>query len=801
MKKGYLSSIFLLVLLILFLPLISAKTYYNQSGGDNTAYQLGEGIFNANLEDYNIHTVTLSDGKNIPLVSDLDGDGVNEIIAIDDTSVRLFEMVGSQLSALVSYDLVTDTMLSNMIIFDIDDDSKREIILASGQPLETLHIIEYNGTDIFNQTSMDASSLILTDPMYIIGCCRPNVCLMVTPKDITPTGNSDFKSMVFNSTHIHTAVSVDTSDSTEAWCPPFIRHISCADYDSDGIEEFIFTMMKFDRNNLEQLDIFYYDITDNGTLTEEQRITKTDCGGDNLNPFTSGSQPQCSSSNTALFTPPLVYDIETEVSGLETVVGMNIDENEYKMCSYKASGTELDDYPEVYEAEGVLISNVLVGNVWTDVGDDFCVMGYEDDNQEITLLCANERDAGVVESREFRMSTEELYNVSAVTTQTWNIITHSAQHSTITQSRSGNTGNLHELVTSYGILEIRWDDVYEIQIFPPFDNVYTLNRIWNNPNEDGVLLSIDAGQLDVEGGSEDLIFMTNSNLYYYDDGRVNEPAYISAYTVNPCLDYTWKLNTSVGVTVTATDPDNNDVSARVILYNNDDNEQDGGWKGNFSSGTEISFDPDFIANKTIGGAKLLLQAYDTEHMDIIDEIELTFSVGADGVEYGDCVTSETVEPPEEVITPCEIDDDCDEDEICVNGVCRGIDEECSSDADCQDGFVCVQSSDGTYTCQAENLIKRSIVELDSFFNMGTLLMWLFVMVVINIAVIVYGGKYLKQIEGKYIFAILVFINAILILAGVLFAVVPFWVLLLLILMGTGATVLYITHRFQGTEGV
>ena len=62
------------------MPFAFAKTDYNESGHINNFYQAGTGIFNSALDTDTIQTEVLTDGKLIPLVADLDSDGINEIV-------------------------------------------------------------------------------------------------------------------------------------------------------------------------------------------------------------------------------------------------------------------------------------------------------------------------------------------------------------------------------------------------------------------------------------------------------------------------------------------------------------------------------------------------------------------------------------------------------------------------------------------------------------------------------------------------------------------------------------------------
>jgi len=760
MKMRGKSCILPLLLLIILPFFVSAYTDYNLTGRDNT-FKLGTGIFNENLEDVDITSVALTDGKLFPIVTDLNNDGENEIIIIDDISIRMFD---DDLDALGSFSMQGDYYKSNIMSVDIDGDGFNEIVYADSQ-LERVYILNYTDGALVNQTSFSVVPASTSDADFMIGCCGTDRCLAVTPIDASPSGNGGMNIIGFNSTEAGSAYqSLGTHDEYGTYCPPYISQMTCTDYDNDGTDELIFSIMKFVYNGNDQLEIYMVNPLANTSYIIEDSITTSTCGaGNTINPFIAAGQGNCRSDIPMLFTAPLVYDLETEYSGLEIAVGINIDDDEFKMCLYRSDGSFIDDYPEVWVADGVIISNVFLANAFTDIGDDFCVMGYDDEDEEIDLLCANERDAEEgSESREFKFSTQGNYNVSTDDNSVWAIMTHSVQESSSTQTIYSHTGNLDEILTSYGVFEIDYTSIYAVEL--PL--VYSLNLIWQNPRDDGVLISSDVKKLNVEGGSEDMIFMTNTNLYYFDDGRRNDPAYISSYTINPCLDSIWKLNTSVGDSITVTDPDNDLVSARAILYYGSGDEYDTGWIGNYSSGTEIPFKFDNGANRTAGGAKLRLMAYDTANMGDIDIIDITFNVGLTGVEYGDCTTeSGDLSPDAE-----------DEEEEAVN--------ETSS-----------------LTPSDTNMVKTSIIEINAFLKIGLTGVWLLIMLIFDIVLITSGKDLFRGWESRYIFTIIAILDIAWIILGTMLLIMPVWIIILFIIAFVGIGAVFLVSKFQGSSGV
>ena len=116
-------KLLLLFLMTFIIPIAHSLTSYNQSGGADGDYQFGRGVFNANLVEFDTTTIVLDNNRNnIPLVVDLDENGVNEIIIQDGSFIRVFN--ANDLSEFVGLDLGTDEFTSNTIAFDIDNGNR-----------------------------------------------------------------------------------------------------------------------------------------------------------------------------------------------------------------------------------------------------------------------------------------------------------------------------------------------------------------------------------------------------------------------------------------------------------------------------------------------------------------------------------------------------------------------------------------------------------------------------------------------------------------------------------------------------
>lgn len=617
-----------LVLILVFLLLIStvsAKTDYNETGNLDGLYEFGTGFFNAQLTDIATFTRTLSDSKLTPLVSDLDGDGVNEIIILDDLTIRLFQ--NRELDIVDAFTLTGTSRFSNWITFDIDGDGRREIIIAQ-EIDEKLHIIQYNGTAIINETSFNLDIINHTDGEMMIKCGGVDNCLLIFTNADTSTGGNVFNNLSmlpFSSTTLgnEEIISVN-SQGQSVWCFPKVKTMEFTDYDNDGTDEFIFSAVDAFFNGDDKPHIFYISVSGlDGTLEQDIDVNSDNGLVSNMgNLLNSGTGSGCDTSNIGrAFTQPLVFDIDGSSSnGLETAIGFMTDADKFKINTFFSLGSFFDDYPEVEKGEGIIVSNLFRMNAFPDTSNqDFCVVGYDDTDGEIDLLCGSEITSETPETREFTFDISNLYNVTQ-DYQRWNVISHSAQHSTVTTD--GN--NLNELVNSYGVFTL--NDNCDI-----FGDC-TMNLAFENPKADGVVISVDTEKVD----REDLLVLQDTNIWYLDDKFVNQGGVITDFFTNPCIDSTWKVNTSVEIRITVADDEGDDVSAKAILYKDNSNEQDSGFSINTSSGTTFTFA--FTANKTIGTGSLQLAGRDVANPTTLDEIDLTFSVGTVGVEFGDCTT-------------------------------------------------------------------------------------------------------------------------------------------------------------------
>lgn len=622
MKKWIL---FILLIICFAIPVLG-NFNYTESGNPDGLFELGTGFFNsaeiADSTDFDISSRTLSSSKQTPLVADLDGDGTNEIIILDTPTFKLFEGHDLIINPL-EFVLPASERYSNFIVFDIDNDTRQEIIIVLEES-NILVIIDYNGTVFTNQTSIDLSSVVDDDGEVLIKCGEVEECLMIAidefNADSNPTG---VRAIPFNSTVVGNSISLTTHDPFSDVCFSKIRKMEYKNYDGDGDIEYIFSY------HVEGQDVYieFVNINDSFEVVRDMSPISKDTGF-GATTTSCSSHPQYSKNS---FTSPLVTDI-TGGGDPEIIVAWMLSSDTYEMVSYLSNGDELDDYPEIAVVDGELLGNVFRATIIPDsdpLGRDICIMGYEKGTTPaINLLCASEvrTEALQPEAEVFAFTLSDLsnaYNVSNAYGE-WNIITHSAQHSTALTDGI----NLNEIVTSYGIFTIDYVGINELLL--DFENPNT------GSGAGGTMISVDPEKID----REQLLFMTDSNLFFYFDKFVDSPGRITHYYIDPCIDQTWQVNTSVEVKLTVTDVDDGNVFANATLYTGESFNQT---QNSIISSSGAEFRFDFVANQTIGSSSLLISGSDVENPNERDELEFSISVGVEGINKGDgCITEGSI---------------------------------------------------------------------------------------------------------------------------------------------------------------
>lgn len=646
-----LNKLFLISLFLVILISLSVNAIYPQIGYND--YIQEEGIFNTALETAtSSRSIYLLDPKNIPLVDDLDKDGVNEIIIQDGNSFQIFR--NESLDALTSLTIGGNgNAYSNVNILDIDNDGMDEIIVLSEiSPTSVyLYVIGFNNSVLsVNKVVTNA----FANPYYnggdlMLGCDYVNFkCLLF----------ATYSKQFYTSTSAHIQIkgydglteSLTSSLGTDANrglnCFSKLKNVEVKDNDGDGTIEYTYTSYRGSdlSDDVVRLQTLRYgnppvvELTSGDTHTFESEFPYGT--GQYCNQTIYVGDYEVLPENT--FSSPLVMNFDgNSNNGLERVFGVITgtgNDPDFKLVAYQGKNNdEFDYYPKIFNAKGYIISNPFRADVFKVSGDtDICIMGYYDidDTKELDVLCASPFIEGFFG---LGKSVEWVYDVSGdfdldTSYKSKHLITHSSQQD---RGNSFDGKDTTEVISSYGIF----------QFTEELNAVFTrkLKRVFNNPiNQSGIMLMVNVKNEEYS----DMLLMTNTNLYYYDDSYVNSPAYISNYEINPCVEQTIKVNETMTVLVTAKnerDTETDMVRARVTAYYQDTNEQAYNWTSYVNDGTALSFQ--FDINKTGNAFKIKMEVNDIENPDQIDTIIRTFNVNTFGVERGDCITNVDINSP------------------------------------------------------------------------------------------------------------------------------------------------------------
>ena len=576
----------------------------------------GTSLFNANLQSDDITEVarSVSDARLQPLVGDLDNDGINEIVAIGGQTINIFQ--GSSLTIKTGSSAIAT--IDHAILYDIDGDDTLEVITTGGSYLT---IFDFNGTTLSLTSNFTMPYLSADTEEFMIGCRGTNDCLLVTApfSSGVPSVESLYVAR-FTSAGIYNNTEVKTNINNGDYYLPRIRCVTTADYDDDGTTEFIFTAYGYSNTNL---CTWWIDTDAITGITEEYE----EC-------FSAGDIALDYKRHD--FSCPSVYDYDVGEPGLETVIAYQeggTDDFEIRIFDSGMGDSDIDTIDTHYTVfnDGHLISNIMRINAFGDTGQtDYCALGVDTSDDEIVLLCGSQMTGsflGLGDTASFEYDGSLYYDLSDEENL---YVTSSMAIQSVSTTTSGT--NLDEILTPYGVFYIDYEG--DDELLPLYDIPYS----------DGSAVSSDVEQV----SRDDILYLTNSGLLWYiDDGFVNQPGEIDEWEVDPC-DAVWKQNTSVGITLKLYDDEGDLVQGRAILYEGDANEQDTGWTANVSSGSTVNFFFDGGANQT-GIGTLSLYARDSENPTVNDSVNIAFSVGTDGVEFGDCTQSgdETTSADEE----------------------------------------------------------------------------------------------------------------------------------------------------------
>jgi len=633
----------IVLILILCISLLVPMGYaeYLHTGDDQ--YLQGEGIFNEGI-NYNSVGRTVSNPKQIPLVADLNNNGTNEIIVMDGNTIRLFS--APTLGVISSKNIGTSGPHSNMWIQDVDSDGKKEITIASGISKE-ITILQWDGSSFTIEKQHNLSTLTALDGNFnetLIACRNDNQCVISYLNSSVPAGVGALFASHFNYSDeptLSTFIRQDTSPST-LMCFPNIKAMSVFDYNSDGSEDFIVDILDNAGGSTDQLYLHWLSLTD-GIITNEQSASKvTDDKVTTLVPSS------CDAGRHGLFfSPPTTFQA-LGGGDAQTFVALQTQTNNFKIFSYDADSSLIDEFPTIFDGDSTLISNVIKGNFFPDTGDnDFCAIGYEETDQLLDIVCASlltgEKNGILAGTKSYEINVTLAFNISQALNGVTHVIGHASDHDDEQFACLDTTcspKNLDEIVSAYGIYKIRFENaICDVVGSCEAEEVFA-----NPASQSGALLSHDVQQT----GEDDLLLLTDTNIFYYDSLFSDQPSAIdlASIKINPCIDIgAWQINTSLSLSFKVNDQDpllKDNVGARAILYADSPNAHTQHSDNMVASGSTFTFN-DLKINKTTSNGILRLISNDSGSK-LTDQEDIQFSVSEFGIEFGECTTSGITTP-------------------------------------------------------------------------------------------------------------------------------------------------------------
>ena len=587
--------------ILLLIPLAFAQTpsdvtSWQNTGGNDGTFDGGEGFFANTGVNIDFRGGSVISPRKIPLIADLDNDSINEIIALDGTTIKIFRNLN--LSGVTSIPTGFADPISNMIIHDIDSDGFLEIII-SGQPTEQadkategfIKMFSFvNDTLILEQT-LDWSN----DPQFIgginvgsnneilIGCGAQNRCVFLHSTGDESSGDN-LSMASFNATDISTGQKLDDAPATSStWCFPQPRQVAVRDYDNTGSDSFIVSAGGFHEAADDVLNIYWLKVQPSGNIITAQNVSVPDF----FDVVDGGGWAKCADPDGTTgsvagqsYSSVTAHNFDLG-SDSQSIIALMTAVDEWEMQAFTSLATFIKRFPSVFSAEGRLVSNVFRGNFYPDtIGQnaDFCAAGYDEDGFELEITCGSFRTG---ESNDkfpfFEQSNTKRYQANVTIDfnvsqeyEDWHSVASSAEHNLdkfAPQDVGGSPQSLDEVVTPYGIFQLQFVDTNQCNDigFCPLKEIF--------PNPRGQSASIISVDIDKDGFDE-LLVQAGLNIFIYQTLEIDLPAFLTdkLISTNPCLDQgALKINTTFSIEYTVTDGDFNenfrdDVDTKITFY-------------------------------------------------------------------------------------------------------------------------------------------------------------------------------------------------------------------------------------------
>ncbi len=614
---------------------------YEKFGGNNQDFIGGLGVFSHPDFDYELKTRAFANLDYVPLVKDLNNDNINEIFIIDGTDVKIYHY--STLEPITSI----STSLTNPIKMSTENLESDNLIVCDSSSCEIYSMNVDNSFDLIIKHEFGITTL--NDQFNFE--CDEDYCVFSYPSISGRYGY--LRVLAFNEFNYSVITTLETEGNQvnqyySRFCSPIVDYMSAIDHDNDGVTEYVFSSILEEEYVLGTDRIFIKSVyvNDSAFPNANTVIEKYDYSHIvyNSNNMYNGNFDCEDFDIKRKLSSPLVSDSDSfETNGDEIAFGLQVNANEFKIYQLKSDLDFIQYFPNLFNADGVLLSNPAIFDIFEDSNtDDICIMGYDIVDDMLDLLCGSTEVSfflGTSKSDEFKIDLDEFLINNFTVTEDFFMSIHNVDMLQQTDQHNSN-----EILTPYGVLEIDYDYANELDI------------TWENPiNQEMFLLPID-----VEGvGKIDLIGLSTNQLFYFDDKLSNQPPTISkdnGIEFNPCLtEKTVDFNSSLEVMVRPVDSNGNEISSKIELYADSSNEIDSGWSNFYVSGTQIRFgegldvDVPLIFDKITATGVMRISLRDNFDITQITSYDFPFTVIYNGsTTYNDgCIT--TYEDIQEII--------------------------------------------------------------------------------------------------------------------------------------------------------
>lgn len=646
MDKKYILGLFMLVLALMLSSIVSSDEYKQLGVDEYNSFNIDiYGDWNDANSLQSEESIGLIDPYMLGTVkSAVLGDGEQYIIAFSSGTLGLYQYENGHLNSIDGFYVPYGI---NQIEGDfIVHDRKIIIPIKNSSHRSGVMYIEFNGTAFINSTLMFSErkaecSYRLSEIGYnkvntgcptMLKCNDDDECVAVYPNLYNMFTLTSFNESGEIQSHNKTTYSgvINRLSYSFPVVPSFvITELNDGDSYTDIIVSYSNIWMDGASKFYYYIVVNSFDLYPNGSIYEQwQTDIVSDVGG--IGPYIAHCRDDFSEElkecSWQISSPTAINFDGFASNGYEIMVGYAIDyQDDFKVAELKSTDGSITQYhPDSFNLEGFLISNPFRIDCYPDSNqNELGILSYDETHDELILLCSTSSSAYANDDCEYSDFSLTGFQIDS------NLYTIGSS----IHSFNADSDSQDEIMTSWGVLNP------ESPSFFPITNICTsdIEQYYTFSNE-SVYFYIPNDYQNVSRA--DIIYSGEGRLGYIDDGFTNDGAEIDNFTIDPCINGAWALNTTVGVYVRAID-DYDMVQSRVYLYYNTPYEKLSNWSTAIVSGNTAPHLFVNGANVTIGTGTVRIEVRDTNDPSDIDYAEELFSVDntGNGFKYGDCTTT------------------------------------------------------------------------------------------------------------------------------------------------------------------